>query len=39
MKYSLEMGSGAMIYIRRFIKIGLDIQKMTEEGIHRHTAW
>jgi hypothetical protein len=28
MKYAVEMGSGAMIYIRSFIKIGSDIQKL-----------
>jgi hypothetical protein len=27
MKYSVEMGSGAMIYIPSFIKIGSGIQK------------
>jgi hypothetical protein len=34
MKYAVEMGSGAMIYIPGFIKIGLGIQKLTR-GIHR----
>jgi hypothetical protein len=28
MKYTVEMGSGAMIYTPSFIKIGLGIQKM-----------
>jgi hypothetical protein len=28
MKYAVEMGSGAMIYIPSFIKIGSDIQKL-----------
>jgi hypothetical protein len=28
MKYAVEMGSGAMIYIPSFIKIGLGIQKL-----------
>jgi hypothetical protein len=37
MKYAAEMGSGAMIYIPRFIKIGPGIQKSIR-GIHRHTA-
>jgi hypothetical protein len=36
MKYTVEMGSGAMIYIPSFIKIGSGIQKFIE-GIHRHT--
>jgi hypothetical protein len=34
MKYAVEMGSGAMIYIPSFIKIGSGIQKMIR-GIHR----
>jgi hypothetical protein len=29
MKYSVEMGSGAMIYIPNFIKIGSGIQNLT----------
>jgi hypothetical protein len=33
MKYVVEMGSGAMIYIPSFIKIGLGIQGLTG-GIH-----
>jgi hypothetical protein len=28
MKYAVEMGSGAMIYIPSFIKIGSDVQKL-----------
>jgi hypothetical protein len=28
MKYTVEMGSGAMIYIPSFIKIGSGIQKL-----------
>jgi hypothetical protein len=28
MKYAVEMGSGAMIYIPSFIKIGSGIQKL-----------
>jgi hypothetical protein len=36
MKYALEMGSGTMIYIPSFIKIGPGIQKLIW-GIHRHT--
>jgi hypothetical protein len=35
MKYAVEMGSGAMIYIPSFIKIGLGIQKLMGGGIHR----
>jgi hypothetical protein len=37
MKYAVEMGSGAMIYIPSFIKIGVGIQKLIGRGIHRHT--
>jgi hypothetical protein len=29
MKYAVEMGSGAMIYIPSFIKIGSGIQRLT----------
>jgi hypothetical protein len=29
MKYAVEMGSGAMIYIPSFINTGLGIQKLT----------
>jgi hypothetical protein len=32
MKYAIEMGSGAMIYIPSSIKIGLAIQKLTGEA-------
>jgi hypothetical protein len=28
MKYAAEMGSGAMMYVSSFIKIGSDIQKL-----------
>jgi hypothetical protein len=28
MKYAVEMGSGAIIYIRSFLKIGSGIQKL-----------
>jgi hypothetical protein len=34
-KYAVEMGSGAMIYIPSFIQIGSGIQKLIA-GIHRH---
>jgi hypothetical protein len=37
MKYAVEMGSGAMIYIKSLIKIGLAIQKLMGRGIRRHT--
>jgi hypothetical protein len=37
MKYAAEIGSGAMICIPSFIKIGSGIQKLIERGIHRHT--
>jgi hypothetical protein len=36
MKYAVEMGSGAMIYIPSFINIGSGIPKLIEE-MHRHT--
>jgi hypothetical protein len=36
MKYAVEMGSGAMIYITSFIKVGSDIQKLIGDT-HRHT--
>jgi hypothetical protein len=36
MKYAVEMGSDAMMYIQSFIKIGSGIQKLIG-GIHRHT--
>jgi hypothetical protein len=36
-KYSVEMGSGAMIYIPSFTKFGSAIQKLMGGGIHRHT--
>jgi hypothetical protein len=35
MKHVVEMGSGAMIYIPGFIKIGSGIQKLIR-GMHRH---
>jgi hypothetical protein len=35
LKYAVEMGSGAMIYIPSFIKIGSGIQKLIR-GIQRH---
>jgi hypothetical protein len=36
MKYAVEMGSGAVIYIPSFIKIGSAIQNLTWR-IYRHT--
>jgi hypothetical protein len=36
MKYAIEMGSGAMIYIPSFIKIGSGIKKSLR-GINVHT--
>jgi hypothetical protein len=43
MKYTVDMGSGAMIYMLSFIKIGSAIQKpegggYTDTQVHRHTA-
>jgi hypothetical protein len=37
MKYAVEMGSGVMIYIPSFIKIGSGIQKLIRGHAHRHT--
>jgi hypothetical protein len=40
MMYAVEMGSGAMIYIPSFIKIGSAIRKLMGEGDTRtQTAW
>jgi hypothetical protein len=36
MKYAVEMGSGVIIYIPSFIKIGSGIKKLIR-GILRHT--
>jgi hypothetical protein len=35
MKYGVEMGSGAMVYIPSFINIGLGIEKLMGGRIHR----
>jgi hypothetical protein len=35
MKYSVEIGSGAIIYIPSFIKIGSGIQHVRAGGIYR----
>jgi hypothetical protein len=37
MKYTVEKGLSAMIYISSFMKIGSSIQKLIR-GIHRHTG-
>jgi hypothetical protein len=34
MKYAVEMGSGAMIYIQSFIKIGSGIQRLIGDRHH-----
>jgi hypothetical protein len=40
MKYAVEMGSGAMIYIPNFVKIGSSIQKLLGRGFTgTQTAW
>jgi hypothetical protein len=39
MKYAVEMGSVAMMYIPTSINIGSGIQKFLRGGIHRQTAW
>jgi hypothetical protein len=36
MKYAVEIGSGAMIYMPSFTRIGSGFQELTV-GIHRHT--
>jgi high-affinity Fe2+/Pb2+ permease len=38
MKYAIEMGSGAIIYVPSFIKIGSGVQKLDKGGyIHTQT--
>jgi hypothetical protein len=37
MKHAVEMGSGAMIYIPSFIKIGSGIMKLMGEFTYRYT--
>jgi hypothetical protein len=37
MKYAIEMGSGVMIYIPSFIKIGSNIQKSVGRGGYTDT--
>jgi hypothetical protein len=41
MKYLVEVGSFALIYIPSSIKTGSDIQKfiLLDTQTHRHTAW
>jgi hypothetical protein len=39
MKYTVEMGSGAMIYVPSFLKIGSGIQKLLTGDSQTHTAW
>jgi hypothetical protein len=40
MKYAVEMGSGIMVYIPSFIKIGSGIQKLIGGGFSdTQTAW
>jgi hypothetical protein len=35
MKYAVEMGSGIMIYIPSFIKIGSAVEKLMRDGWHQ----
>jgi hypothetical protein len=37
MRYGVEMGSAAMIYMPSFVKIDSGIQKLIGGGIHRNT--
>jgi hypothetical protein len=39
MKYAVEVGSGAMIYIPSFINTGSGIQKLIGEYTDTQTAW
>jgi hypothetical protein len=39
MKYAVEMGSGAMIYILSFINIGSGVQKFIGGYTDTQTAW
>jgi hypothetical protein len=39
MKYTVEMGSGAMMHISSLIKIGSGIQKLIGGFADRQTAW
>jgi hypothetical protein len=39
MKYAVEVGSDAMIYVPRFIKIGSGIQKLMQRGNTHIDTW
>jgi hypothetical protein len=39
MKYAVEMGSDAMLYIPRLVKTGSGIQKLIRGDSQTHTAW
>jgi hypothetical protein len=40
MKYAVEMGSGAILYVPNFIKIGSSTEKlMGKRGTDTQTAW
>jgi hypothetical protein len=39
MKYAVEMGPGAMIYIPSFVKNGSGIQKLIRGYREKQTAW
>jgi hypothetical protein len=39
MKYVVEIGSGAVIYVPRFIKIGLGIRELMGGYTDTHRAW
>jgi hypothetical protein len=39
MKHAVEKGSGAMIYIPSFIKIGSGIQMLMREIHSKETSW
>jgi hypothetical protein len=39
MKYAVEMGSGAMIYILSFIKIGSEIKELVGGYADTQKAW
>jgi hypothetical protein len=39
MWYAVEMGSGAIIYVPRFIKIGSGIQKLIGRYTDAQTSW
>jgi hypothetical protein len=39
MKYAVETGSGALIYLPSFIKYGSAIQKLIKDGVHRQHGY